>query len=189
MLLLRKIIYKNTSQHRRAQYFQYLVQVKRTHRTLKKDELQALVAKIQSLLSTLQVKEGLHHVAWKVLNGELKTDLDDALRQLQAHIQTIVSAMEAEKKAYRALAAQFAMTFFIPFCVVANSLLARLYVLQQTILIRFIQAHHCLTLAYLAQVALANPLRAGTTAVQLSGYAVPRHALTYCDAPGLSSEA
>ncbi|OQR86507.1 hypothetical protein ACHHYP_10504 [Achlya hypogyna] len=186
LLVLRKIIYKNTSQHRRAQYFQYLVQVKRAHRALKKNELKETVTKVQKLLSALTVGEGMHHVAWKVLNGDVKKDLDAALLQLRAVVVACVDAMEAEKKAYCALGAQFAMTYFIPFCVVANSLLARLFVLQQTMFIRCVQAHHTLSLAYVAQVALANPLRAGTTAVQISDYAIPREVLVAGDGPGLA---
>ncbi|OQS01996.1 hypothetical protein THRCLA_05594 [Thraustotheca clavata] len=186
--VLRKLIYKNTSQHRRAKYFQYLVQVKRMHRLLKKEELKEVVVKIQKVARMLQIKDGMHHVAWKNLNSDIKMDLDGVLRQIVAIVQTCVEAMEAEKKTYQALGTQFAMTFFVPFCVVVNSLLGRLYVLKQTILIRFIQAHHCLILAYLAQVAHANPLRAGTTAIQLSGYEIPRHVLVYCDSTGLSNE-
>ncbi|KAF0684992.1 Aste57867_23021 [Aphanomyces stellatus] len=171
MTVLRKLIYKNTSQHRRAQYFQYLLEVKRMHRALKKDDAKSMLHGAIKLLDLLTVTDSKHHVSWKVLgSNDTKATLDAVLRQLQAYALGSVSAMDAASKAYRALGAQYAMTFFMPFCVVTTSLLGRLFTLQQTLLVRCVEAHHALTLAYLAQTTLSNPFYANTVAVQLQSY-------------------
>ncbi|RHX97839.1 hypothetical protein DYB25_007378 [Aphanomyces astaci] len=178
--VLRKIIYKNTSQHRRANYFQYLV--KRLHRGMKADKTKHTIKATLHLLDVLQVKDtNMHHVSWKVLGGDCKTNVDTVLRQLLALIDTCVEAMEAEKKAYTALGMQYAMTFFMPFCVVATSLVGRLYTLHQTLLVRFVEAHHAITLAYLAQTILANPLYASTVTAQLASYRLPPQVVAALD--------
>ncbi|ETW02574.1 hypothetical protein H310_06053 [Aphanomyces invadans] len=181
--VLRKIIYKNTNQHRRANYFQYLVHVKRLHRAVKPDKTKHTIKSILQVLDALKVKDAsMHHVSWKVLcSGDFKTKVDSVLRQLVALIETYVDAMEAEKKAYIALGMQYAMTFFMPFCVVTTSLLGRLYTLHQTLLVRFTEAHHAITLAYLAQSTLANPLYASTIATQLASYRLPPHVVVRLD--------
>jgi len=83
--------------------------------------------------------------------------------------------MEAEKKAYRSLATQFDLTYFMPFALVANSLLARLYAIEKELAVHCVEAHHCLTLSYLSQVTLSNPLRAHIISVQLSSYHLDSH--------------
>ncbi|KAH9111573.1 hypothetical protein LEN26_001935 [Aphanomyces euteiches] len=186
LAVLRKIIYKNTSQHRRAQYFQYLVHVKRLHRRLKKEEAVALLKSILQVLDTLTVRDGMHHVSWKVL-GECKATLDSILRQLQAVSIILTDAMVAEKKAFRALGTQYAMTFFMPFCVVTTSLLGRLFTLNQTLLVRCVEAHHALTLAYLAQATLSNPLYASTVAAQLAGYELSSSVLAHLELESVHS--
>lgn len=62
------------------------------------------------------------------------------------------------------------MTYFMPFALTMNSILARLTVLFKTILVRIIEGHGGVTLLYLNEVTKANPLRARVTAMQLIGY-------------------
>ncbi len=144
-----------------------------------------LLKDIDKVLASLQVKDGMHHVSWKVLGGrDFISTVDCVLNQLNKIMQILIETMEAETKVYRALAPQFAMSFFMPFCVVTNSLVGRLFVLAQSLLVRCVEAHHCISLAYLAQVALANPLRASTIAKQLSGYRMSNHVVNFLTTQG-----
>lgn len=83
----------------------------------------------------------------------------------------------AAQKAYKGLEAQFAMTYFMPFALAMNSVLARLVALSRVVLVRSVEAHAAVSLLYLNQVTHANPLRARTTAVQLQGYGIPADVL------------
>ncbi|KAF1319786.1 hypothetical protein FI667_g12896, partial [Globisporangium splendens] len=75
------------------------------------------------------------------------------------------------------LEAQFAMTYFMPFALMMNSVLGRLVVIFKTLLTRAIESHGAITLLYLNEVTKSNPLRAKITAVQLRGYQMPANAL------------
>lgn len=77
---------------------------------------------------------------------------------------------------------QFAMTYFMPFALMMNSVLARLTVLFKTVIVRAIELHGGITLLYLNEVTKSNPLRAKVTAVQLRGYQIPSDILQLANA-------
>ncbi|TYZ59057.1 hypothetical protein PybrP1_011363 [[Pythium] brassicae (nom. inval.)] len=68
---------------------------------------------------------------------------------------------------------QFAMTYFMPFALLMNAILARLALLAKALLVLAVEAHGVVALLYLHEVTKANQLRARVTAVQLQGYALP----------------
>jgi len=67
-------------------YFTF--QVKRCHRDLKSEDIRVFLNEIIDTLQQLQVQEGMHHIAWKVLGGELKIRLDYILRKIKLFLQT-----------------------------------------------------------------------------------------------------
>lgn len=75
------------------------------------------------------------------------------------------------------LAVQFAMTYFMPFALTMNSILARLTLLFKGLLARVIEVHGGIALLYLNETTKSNPLRAKTTAVQLRGYSISPRAI------------
>lgn len=65
------------------------------------------------------------------------------------------------------------MTYFMPFALLMNAMLARLAVLAKALLVLAVETHGGVALLYLNEVTKANPLRARVTAVQLQGYDMP----------------
>lgn len=65
------------------------------------------------------------------------------------------------------------MTYFMPFALMMNAILARLALLCKALLARAVETHGAVALLYLNEVTKANPLRARVTAVQLQGYQLP----------------
>ena len=90
--------------------------------------------------------------------------------------------MEAAQKAYKGLSAQLERTYFMPFALTMNSILARLSLLFKALLMRVVQVHGGLVLLYLNEVTKANPLRSCVVAVQLSGYRLPSQVIAMADA-------
>lgn len=69
------------------------------------------------------------------------------------------------------------MTYFMPFTLTMNGILARLTLLFKGLLVRAIEIHGGIALLYLNETAKSNPLRAKTTAVQLRGYSISPQAI------------
>lgn len=69
------------------------------------------------------------------------------------------------------------MTYFMPFALTMNCILARLTLLFKGLLVRAIEVHGGIVLLYLNEITKSNPLRAKTTAVQLRGYCISPQAI------------
>lgn len=80
--VFQRSMYKNHSQHRRAFFYQHLQQVKRCLRDLKLKDVEAVAQDAQRVLEALHPAPGMHHIAWKALSSEIKTDADAVLRRL-----------------------------------------------------------------------------------------------------------
>lgn len=58
------------------------MQVKRCLRDINLRDVRALFRDVHTVLEQLQVPDGMHHVAWKVLASDLKVQTDAVLRKL-----------------------------------------------------------------------------------------------------------
>lgn len=89
-IVLKRMIYKNNNQHRRAKYFQYLVQVQRLLSRIDWEEYSQMFQQAVDILEKFKLNPGAHHVKWGVLNGIMKTQLHNVLRTIQSNAQHLV---------------------------------------------------------------------------------------------------
>jgi len=80
--VFQRSMYKNHSQHRRAFFYQHLQHVRRCLRDLKLKDVEAAAQDAQRVIEALRPAPEMHHIAWKALSAENKTDADSVLRRL-----------------------------------------------------------------------------------------------------------
>ena len=79
----------------------HYTQVKRCLRDMQLREIKALFQDVQQLLTQLEVPPGMHHVAWKALASDVKTQTDVVLRKLVRTAAIAAAIVEATQKAYK----------------------------------------------------------------------------------------
>jgi hypothetical protein len=112
IVLFQRTMYKNHSQHRRADFFHHLqevdttsmpgtsvclltvchfvsAQVKRCLRDITVNDTLAMFEDAGAVLQQLQLQPTDHHISWKALAGELKIHTDAILRRLAKFAQNV----------------------------------------------------------------------------------------------------
>ncbi|DBA79811.1 hypothetical protein WJX77_011348 [Trebouxia sp. C0004] len=147
--LLSKLLYKSKNQHRSSKHFQYLSEVKRCMRLLQQVQLSDLVGDLNHLRSNAGV--GMPATASLVMFGrasKLQVPSQQAgilvLQRLLAGGRLAVKTIPAAHAAAAQLLAQLSMTYFMPFCLTALAMLARIQVLVCQLLLDSIKAYNCL---------------------------------------------
>lgn len=80
--VFQRSMYKNHSQHRRAFFYQHLQHVKRCLRDLKLKDVETAAEDAYRAVEALRPASDMHHIAWKALSSNIKTDVDSVLRRL-----------------------------------------------------------------------------------------------------------
>ncbi|KAL0050812.1 hypothetical protein WJX82_007614 [Trebouxia sp. C0006] len=147
--LLSKLLYKSKNQHRSSKHFQYLTEVKRCMKLLLQLQLSDLVGDLNHLRSNAGV--GMPATASLVMFGranKLHVPSQQAgilvLQRLLAGCRLAVRAIPAAHAAAAQLLAQLSMTYFMPFCLTALAMVARIQVLVCQLLLDNIKAYNSL---------------------------------------------
>ncbi|KAL0021447.1 hypothetical protein WJX79_000584 [Trebouxia sp. C0005] len=147
--LLSKLLYKSKNQHRSSKHFQYLSEVKQCMKLLQQLQLSDLVGDLNHLTSSAGV--GVPASASLIMFGranKLHVPAQQAgilvLQRLLAGCRLAVKTIPAAHAAAVQLLAQLSMTYFMPFCLTALAMVARIQVLVCQLLLDSIKAYNSL---------------------------------------------
>lgn len=132
--ILERMVYKNKNQHRRCSYFQYLLKVRRDLRLLQSAKLEDLLSSCFLVITGKKPKQKVHlleSLKWR------KCDVGkpNFIEQLHGVTRLLAQMVEPMLKAACQISILLAQSFFMGFSMTILSLLARLRVLVQQILL------------------------------------------------------
>lgn len=132
--ILERMVYKNKNQHRRCSYFQYLLKVRRDLRLLRSAKLEELLSSCFQVITGKKPKQKVHlleSLKWR------KCDVGkpNFIEQLHGIARLLSQMVEPMLKAACEISILLARSFFMGFSMTILSLLARLRVLVQQILL------------------------------------------------------
>ncbi|XP_048132565.1 uncharacterized protein LOC115730690 isoform X2 [Rhodamnia argentea] len=132
--ILERMVYKNKNQHRRCSYFQYLLKVRRDLRLLQSAKLEELLSSCFQVITGKKPKQKVHlleSLKWR------KCDVGkpNFIEQLHGVARLLSQMVEPMLKAACEISILLARLFFMGFSMTILSLLARLRVLVQQILL------------------------------------------------------
>ncbi|CAL8470705.1 g10247 [Coccomyxa elongata] len=128
MAYLERLLYKNKQQHRSSRHFQQLLDVHRCLQLWRRLDLQQLMAE---LAEHAKLRDSAREAQW-LPNPQRQQPSPSAqllLQRIIAGCRMMGLVQTAAHKAASALSAQLALTFFMPLCLTAIAILARVRVL------------------------------------------------------------
>ncbi|KAL4437263.1 hypothetical protein ABPG75_004402 [Micractinium tetrahymenae] len=148
--LLEKLLYKNANQHRGAQHFQRLQEVRRLLSLLRSQQLDRRVGALHEALAAAQQRGSLPRGSVLMAYGGDQRRVPShqaasgVLRILGTACQLIEQLAPAVQRASLQLLAQLAHSFFMPLCLTALAALARIQVLAGQLLLDVVRAYNAL---------------------------------------------
>ncbi|KAL6771914.1 hypothetical protein ACKKBG_A28270 [Auxenochlorella protothecoides x Auxenochlorella symbiontica] len=140
-MVLDRLLYRNKHQHRHAKYFQQLREVRRGLRSLASLQLDAALRALHDALQAGASRHALPTISMHLSLGHEQRLLPShqaavsVLQRLLAAARLVPRLLGALQRAARQLAAQLALTFFVPLCLTCLSLLGRIWVLCSQLLL------------------------------------------------------
>ncbi|KAJ7960722.1 Calcium-dependent protein kinase 14 [Quillaja saponaria] len=132
--ILERVVYKNKNQHRRCSYFRYLLKVRRDFKLLQSAKLEELVNSCFIVINGERPKQKIH-----LLESLKRRKCDGGehnfMERLWGAARLLSQMVEPMLKAATEVSILFAQSFFMGFSLTVMSLLARLRVLVQQILL------------------------------------------------------
>ncbi|KAK9903949.1 hypothetical protein WJX75_001135 [Coccomyxa subellipsoidea] len=128
MAYLERLLYKNKQQHRTSGHFQQLIDV---HRCLQLWRRLDLPRSIAELAGHAKVTENAREAQWLPMSQQQTSQPSGQLllQQIVAGCRVMGMVQAAVHKAASSLSAQLALSFFVPLCLTALAILARVRVL------------------------------------------------------------
>ncbi|XP_030543654.1 uncharacterized protein LOC115750434 [Rhodamnia argentea] len=146
--ILERMVYKNKNQHRRCSYFQYLLKVRSDLRLLQSAKLANLLSSCFQVITGKKPKQKVHlleSLKWR------KSDVrkPNFIEQLHGVARLLSQMVEPMLKAACEISILLARSFFMGFSMTILSLLARLRVLVQQMLLDVVSVFN--VVSYISQ--------------------------------------
>ncbi|KAK4780436.1 hypothetical protein SAY87_016542 [Trapa incisa] len=142
--IFERIVHKNKNQHRRCKYFQYLLKVRRDFRLLQSAKLEELMNSCFNAISENNPKQKI-----SLLESLKRRKCDgrrpNFLERLHGVARLLSQAIEPILKAAEQISVVLSQSFFMGFSLTALSLLARMRVLAQQILLDVVSVFNMVT--------------------------------------------
>ncbi|BDA45714.1 hypothetical protein COCOBI_07-5010 [Coccomyxa sp. Obi] len=143
MAYLERLLYKNKQQHRSSRHFQQLFDVHRCLQLWRKLDLQHLMAE---LAEHAKLTDSARQAQWlpSFQQQQPSPSAQLLLQRIIAGCRVMGLVQTAVHKAASALSAQLALTFFMPLCLTAIAILARVRVLAGQWVLDAVAAYNAL---------------------------------------------
>ncbi|GMH13077.1 hypothetical protein Nepgr_014918 [Nepenthes gracilis] len=132
--ILERITYKNKNQHRRSSYFQYLLKVRRDQKLLNSIHLEELLESCFHVINGRKAKQKVHLLE-SLKRRKCEAGKYNFLERLLGAARLLSQMTEPILKAATEISTLLARSFFMGFSLTILSLLARLRVLVQQLLL------------------------------------------------------